>query len=267
MTLSEIRIYPIKSMGGISLRSARILPKGLELDRQWMLLDADGVFMTQRQYPQMALFKLSLGDDHILVAYRNDRLSIPLASDTGSSMRTKIWKDEVSVVQTAPEFNNWFSERTGIACRLVTFPEENPRTVERGHRSAEDHARLQDAFPFLIIGQGSLDELNSRLEIPVPMDRFRPNLVFTGGEPNEEDTWRDFSIGGLPFLATRKCARCNIPGVDQQIARRGKEPLATLAGYRQEGNKIMFGMNAVGPSYGEIKTGDQIRVKVAENIQ
>ena len=266
MTLSEIWIYPIKSMGGISLRSARILPKGLELDRQWMLVDDQGTFMTQREYPQMALFKVSLGGDHIEVAYRNDILSIPLIANHGSAERTKIWNDEVSVVQTAPEFDNWFSGRIGVTCRLIAFPEENPRAVEQGHRSAEDHARLQDAFPFLIIGQGSLDELNRRLATPVPIDRFRPNLVFTDGDPHEEDTWRDFTIGGLPFLATRTCARCTIPSVDQETGRRGKEPLATLARYRQMGNKIMFGMNAVGPGYGEVNLGDEVRVEVAENI-
>lgn len=267
MTLSEIWIYPIKSMGGISLPSARILPKGLELDRRWMLIDDQGVFMTQREYPQMALFKVSLGGDHIEVAYRNDTLRIPLIPSPGPPANTRIWNDEVSVAQTAPEFDNWFSGRTGVTCRLVAFPEENPRPVERGHRSAEDHARLQDAFPFLIIGQGSLDELNRRLTTPVAIDRFRPNLVFTGGDPHEEDTWRAFSIGGLPFLATRTCARCAIPGIDQETGRKSKEPLATLARYRQKGNKIMFGMNAVGPRYGEVSIGDEVRVEVAENIR
>lgn len=266
MTLSEIWIYPIKSMGGVSLRSARILPKGLDLDRRWMLVDEKGAFLTQRSYPQMALFKVSLAGDHIQVAYRNDTLSIPINPKPGTSTRTKIWKDEISVVQTAPGFDNWFSARIGVACRLVAFPEENPRTVERGHRSPEDHARLQDAFPFLIIGQGSMDELNRRLETPVGINRFRPNLVFTGGDPHEEDTWRDFTIGGLPFLATRTCGRCSIPGVDQHTGRKGKEPLATLARYRQVGTTIMFGMNAVGPGTGEINIGDAVKVGVAENI-
>lgn len=267
MTLSEIRIYPIKSMGGISLLSARILPKGLDLDRRWMLVDEHGTVLTQRKYPRMALFKVSLEGDSIQVMYHTDTVRIPIAPDPGFSMRTKVWKDEVSVVQTAPGFDNWFSENLGVACRLVTFPEENPRMVERGHRSAEDHTRLQDAFPFLIIGQESLNELNRRLEAPVPMDRFRPNLVFTGGEPHMEDTWKDFTIGDLPFLATRTCARCAIPGINQETARKEKEPLATLARYRQQGNNIMFGMNAVGPGYGEIKIGDPVRVEVAENIR
>lgn len=267
MTLSEIRIYPIKSMGGISLPTARILPKGLELDRRWMLVDDKGMFMTQRDYPRMALCKVSLRGDHIEVAYHNDRLTIPLMPDHGSPLRTKIWKDEVSVVRTAATFDHWFSERLGVGCQLVQFPEENQRIVESGHRNAEDHVRLQDAFPFLIIGQASLDELNRRLATPVPMDRFRPNFVFTGGDPHEEDTWREFSVGSLPFLAAKPCARCTIPGIDQKTALRQKEPLATLSKYRQREHKIKFGMNVIGPGYGEVSVGDEIRVGVTENIR
>lgn len=251
-------------MGGISVPSARILPKGLELDRRWMLIDREGRFMTQRQYPQMALFKVSLGSDHIEVAYLNDILRLPLAADPGSPLRTRIWHDEVSVVRTAPAFDDWFSKRMDSPCNLVEFPEDNPRAVERGHRDAEDQVRLQDAFPFLIIGQASLDALNRRLAAPVPMDRFRPNFVFTGGDPHAEDTWRDFSIGDLSFVMAKPCVRCGIPGIDQETGLKGKEPLATLARYRSSGGNIRFGMNAVGPGHGEVRVGDEITVSLRD---
>lgn len=264
MKLSEIRIYPIKSMGGVSLPAARVLPKGLELDRRWMLINGGGRFMTQREYPQMALFKVSFRIDHIEVAYHNDTLQLPLAATPGTSVRTRIWQDEVLVMYTAPSVDQWFSERLGRDCKLVEFPEGNPRLVEPGHRTAEDQVRLQDAFPFLVIGQASLDTLNSRLPTPVPMDRFRPNFVFTGSDPHAEDTWGDFSIGNLPFQMTRPCVRCGIPGIDQETGLKGKEPLATLARYRRSGGNIRFGMNAVGPGYGQVTVGDEITVTLRD---
>lgn len=266
MTLSEIWVYPIKSLGGISVQTARVFPKGLEHDRRWMLLDEKGMFMTQRHHPQMALFKLSTGTDHITVRYQGETLNIPVDEPGGTPFRTGIWKDDVTVIPLDPAYDKWFSERLGVDSRLVRFPEENPRPVEPGHRDAADHVRLQDAFPFLILGQASLDELNRRLATPVPVNRFRPNFVFTGGDPHEEDGWQNFTIGSLPFQGTRTCARCGIPGVDQETGQKQKEPLATLVDYRMQGNNIMFGMNAIGPGYGEVNVGDEVMVVVTENI-
>lgn len=267
LKISEIWIYPVKSLGGVSVQSAKILQKGLEHDRQWMLVAEDGTFLTQRIQPRMALFRTSLHNDHLEVRYADEVLQVPFTIPAQNGQRTKIWKDDVSVIAVGPEYDRWFSERLGIGCRLVAFPEENPRPVESGYVEGETHVRLQDAFPFLAIGQATLDDLNRRLDAPVPMNRFRPNLVFTGGAPHEEDTWKEISIGGLIFTGARQCARCTIPAVNQNTGMTEKEPLRTLATYRKVGNTVMFGMNLIGPDQGQVRVGDAIRVMVAENIR
>ncbi|MDV3308138.1 MAG: MOSC domain-containing protein [Cyclobacteriaceae bacterium] len=266
LKLSEIWTYPVKSLGGVSLPSAAILSKGLEHDRRWMLVSEDDTLLTQRSHPRMALFKTSLHRDHVEVRFAGDVLQIPFEIPAHEGQRARVWNDEVFAIPMGAEYDRWFSARLEVGCRLLAFPEDKPRPVEPGYTDEEVHVRLQDAFPFLVIGQASLDELNKRLDTPVPMNRFRPNLVFTGGLPHEEDTWKEVSIGGHTFTATRQCVRCTLPGVDQEPGIPGKEPLRALASYRKTGNKVMFGMNLIGPTHGELRVGDEIRVLVAENM-
>lgn len=266
LKLSEIWIYPVKSLGGVSVPSATILQKGLEHDRRWMLLDEKGMLLTQRTHPRMALFKTSMHADHLEIRFAGDVLQMGFEIPAHNSQSTTVWDDEVSVVPVGATYDRWFSERMGIDCRLMAFPEDHPRPVESGYADDETHVRLQDAFPFLVIGQSSLDDLNRKLDSPVPMNRFRPNLVFTGGAPHEEDTWKEISIGGLQFTGTRQCVRCSLPTVDQDTGIPGKEPIRTLSSYRKTGNKVMFGMNLIGPTYGELRVGDEIEVLVSENI-
>jgi uncharacterized protein YcbX len=266
LRLSEIWTYPVKSLGGVSLSSATLLPKGLEHDRRWMLVTEDGTTLTQRTHPRMALFRTSLHRDHLEVRFGKDLLEVPFEIPKHDERRAKVWSDPVLVIPMGAEYDRWFSERLGMACRLMAFPEDNPRPVEPGYVADEVHVRLQDAFPFLVIGQSSLDDLNEKMDTPVPMNRFRPNLVFTGGAPYEEDNWKEISIGGLAFTGARPCVRCTLPGVDQETGILGKEPLRTLAAYRKRGNKVMFGMNLIGPGQGELHVGDEVRVLVAENI-
>lgn len=266
LKLSEIWTYPVKSLGGVPLQSASFLRKGLEHDRRWMLIGDGGVMLTQRTHPRMALFKTSLHGDHLEVRFGEDVLQIPFEIPDHEGQHAKIWNDEVLVIPMGAAYDQWFSERLAVGCSLMVFPENNPRPVEEGHVGEETHVRLQDAFPFLVIGQSSLDALNEKLDTPVAMNRFRPNLVFTGGEPHEEDTWKEISIGGLTFTGTRQCERCTLPGVDQNTGILGKEPLRTLATYRKTGNKVMFGMNLIGPPQGQLRVGDEIQVLVAENI-
>ena len=264
LTLSEIWIYPVKSLGGVSLDKARILGKGLAYDRRWMLIDENGIFMTQREYPDMALCKLSLERDHITVTFRKKAYDLPSTSFplqtpvSGKMIHVKIWNDMVSVIEADSIASQWFSTYLGVNCKLVSFPEENPRPVDPGYKVNNENVSLADAYPFLIIGQSSLNDLNTRLKDPVPMNRFRPNFVFTGGEPYEEDHWRNFTIGKNSFVAVKRCARCTIPTVNQDNGETSKEPLRTLAGYRSENNKVLFGQNLVCLNEGEIAVSDTI---------
>ncbi len=255
--ISGIWIYPVKSLGGIRVSSAKVLPKGLEHDRRWMLVDEQLRFMTQREHPAMALFRLEYDHNGFSIQYDGDTLHLPLETSFHNITAT-IWDDTVTVGEVSPQHSEWFSKKLGTPCQLVAFPENNKRDIDSKYARNGEQVSLADGYPLLIIGQASLDDLNSRLDRPVPMDRFRPNLVFTGGEPYEEDSWKDFSIGNCRMEGIKPCGRCTIPTVDQQTGQRGTEPLATLSVYRRQNNKVLFGQNLVPLSGGIISEGDLI---------
>ena len=262
--LTEIWIYPIKSLGGIPLGKAIVQGKGLQFDRRWMLIDHAGVFMTQRVYPEMALFKLRIQEGQIFIAYTKDG---KIVSSTGFDMSTtqsdkwitaRIWDDDVDVQEVDAGLSEWFSHHLETTCKLVAFPEEKPRPVNPRYALHHEQVSLADGYPFLIIGQSSLDDLNKRLPQPVPMNRFRPNFVFTGGDPNLEDQWRDVSIGSVRFVGVKKSERCVLITVNQDNAEKGAEPLRTLSGYRKFDNKVYFGQNLIALDSGEVTVGDPI---------
>jgi len=259
LVLSEINIYPIKSLGGIRLKSAKIFEKGLEYDRRWMLIDEDNEFMTQRIYSKMALFKVSMTNDHFSITHKADSLILPFHhSVIDHPMKAKIWDDVVDVFEVSQTYSDWFSDRLQMKCRLVSFPEKNSRLVDDRYQINHEHVSLADAYPFLIIGQQSLADLNSRLKEPVPMNRFRPNFVFSGGEPFDEDHWKKFSIGKNKFAVVKPCARCVLTTVNQDTGEKGIEPLLTLSQYRKKENKVLFGQNLIALNYVEVYEGDEI---------
>jgi uncharacterized protein len=264
LRLSEIWIYPIKSLGGIRLKSAKVFEKGLQYDRRWMLVDENGGFLTQRVLPQMSLFKLSIENDEIVVtkkqpAIQPDTIRLKVNSVAeGKTLQVKIWDDEVTAIEVKTELSEWFSQQMGFACKLVSFPEKNPRPVDASYKVNDENVSLADAYPFLIIGQSSLDDLNTRLQMPVPMNRFRPNFVFTGGDAYEEDTWRNFKIGNNRFIGVKPCGRCVLTTVNQDTAEKGIEPLFTLSTYRKQNNKVNFGQNLVAVDHSQISEGDTI---------
>jgi uncharacterized protein YcbX len=259
LRLSEIWIYPIKSLGGVRLSSARIFEKGLQNDRRWMIIDENGIFLTQRVHHQMALFSQSIVGGDLIVRFGTDSITIPIGhSLIDVPVPSVIWDDQVTTFEVNKEFSKWFADRLGISCRLVAFPESSPRAVDERYKVNNEHVSLADAYPFLIIGRSSLEDLNSRLKEPVPMNRFRPNFVFTGGEAFGEDNWKNFTIGNNRFVGVKKCARCVLITVDQNTGEKGKEPLATLSKYRREGEKVVFGQNAIAIDHDEIYEGDTI---------
>ncbi len=261
LQLSEIWIYPIKSMGGIRLKNAKVAEKGLENDRRWMLVDEQNIFITQRVHPIMALFKLSRKNENFIIRFKEDSIELPISFVAeGPEMKTTIWDDEVLTREVGARFSKWFSEKMDIACKLVVFPESNKRPVDAKYSINSEQVSLSDGYPILIIGQSSLDDLNSRLDSPVPMNRFRPNLVFLGGQPCEEDAWKYFSIGSNKFAGVKPCSRCILTTVDQETGKQGKEPLSTLATYRKRENKIYFGQNVLAIDKNEIHEGDEIRL-------
>lgn len=260
--LTQIWIYPIKSLGGISLLSAQVQGKGLRFDRRRMLVDDTNTAITQRVYPKMALFKTSISSEHLHVKMGENEVKIPLENnDLSLPVDVTIWDDKVKAFEVGKKQSQWFSEMLGIRCKLVFFPEENDRPVNPRYHVNNENVSLADAYPFMIIGQSSLDDLNSRLKESIPMNRFRPNFVFEGGEPYEEDHWRNISIGDVRFVGVKMCDRCVMTTVDQKTAEKGIEPLKTLALYRKWDNKIYFGQNLVALDHKVVNVGDRIVVE------
>ena len=264
MRVSGLYLYPIKSMRGIPLGNALLDERGFHHDRRWMLVDAAGVFISQREEHRMALVDVALNAHVLMVSAPGmDTLRIPIQSD-GQPMRCRVWRDVVEAVAASADADAWFSEFLGRACRLVHMPSASRRIVDRAWVKDERIVGFADAFPLLIIGQGSLDELNVRLEKrgepAVPMQRFRPNIVVAETRPFEEDRWEHVRVGEVNVDVVKPCARCAIPTVDIETAEAGKEPLRTLSTYRKEGSKVYFGQNAVHRQLGTIAVGDAVTV-------
>jgi uncharacterized protein len=257
MQLQDIYIYPIKSLGGIRLKEAVLEERGLKYDRRWMLVDNEGVFLTQRNHTQMALLQTNLTKESLLVYHKNKpeiSIEIPFEANSNDVIPVTVWDDQVMGQIVDYRLNDWFSEQMGFSCMLVIMPDSTKRKLPAKYAVNNESVSFADGMPYLVIGQASLDELNSRLEIPVPMDRFRPNLVFTGGASFEEDEWDKVKIGDAVFKITKPCARCVMTTVDQTTGMKNKEPLKTLSAYRNFGGKVLFGQNM------SLLEGDKISV-------
>lgn len=258
MQLSEIRVHPIKSLRGVAVASARVLPAGLEHDRRWMLVDADGRFVSQREEPRLARLETELVDGGYRVTGEDgETLAVPVSYE-GPRVGVRVWSSELEAV-VHEEGAAFFSHRLERPLRLVFLPDDVVRPAGSAARDG-DRVSFADAYPYLVIGQGSLDLLNTRVAAPLPMTRFRPNFVVTGAEPHAEDRWARVRIGEVEFRGTKRCDRCVMTTVDPLTGDKGLEPLRTLAGYRREDGKIWFGMNLVPDGEGQVRVGDEIEV-------
>lgn len=268
LQLSEIWIYPVKSLGGIALNHAKVTDRGLSYDRRWLLVDDDGLFLTQREFPELALFKTAIDASFLTITHQNktsQTVQIALNDsgfDTKNKIKVTVWDDTIDAFEVSEMASAWFTQQLGFSTRLVYMPEESHRKVDAAYTvSGNEINSFSDGYPFLIIGQSSLDDLNSRLEEPIPMNRFRPNFVFTAGEAYEEEGWREISIGSLSFFGVKPCGRCVMTTIDQELGvKSGKDPLATLSKYRKAGNSVLFGQNLVGTQLGAVSVGDEIKV-------
>jgi len=266
LQLSEIWVYPVKSLGGIQLQESKVTDRGLELDRRWLLVDDDGRFLSQREYPRLALFKPQIVGNFLRITHSVLLESIdielrPVFSET-NKIKVTVWDDTIDAFEVSAITTDWFTKLLGFSVRLVYMPEESERKLDPDYAiTGHEINSFSDAYPFLIIGQASLDDLNGRLEVQVPMNRFRPNFVFTNGEAFEEDTWREFSIGNVAFVGVKPCDRCVMTTVDpEKGVVSGKDPLKTLAKYRNFGNKVLFGQNVIGLGLGTVSVGDGVLV-------
>ncbi|GAB3891357.1 MOSC domain-containing protein [Larkinella knui] len=262
--LKEIRIYPIKSLGGISLSEAVVERKGFRYDRRWMLVKPDGTFLTQRENTVMALVEVALTDRQLRVYHRHrpdDVLEIPLEETTEEQLTAYVWENQaVDSRVVSQQADDWFSRLLGFPCRLVYMPETSLRPVDPAYAQPGDVVSFADGYPYLVISTDSLDELNRRAEKPLEMSRFRPNLVVEGVLPHDEDTWYRFKIGDLSFYGVKPCARCVLTTIDPETSRKGKEPLKALATYRRLDNKILFGQNVLAETPGLLRVGEPVTI-------
>ena len=265
MRVSELNIYPVKSLKGITLQEAGIEDRVFRYDRRWMLVDENGKFLTQREFPVMARISVAVGADALDVSFGDSRLSVPFdVPDNGGPKRVRIWASLVKAEFYSDELDQWFSNALRTKCRLAAMTDVSKRLVNPYYsiHKFRDTVSFADGYPFLLIGQGSLDDLNSRLENKVPMNRFRPNIVVEGSPAFAEDTWKKIRIGSTIFHVVKPCARCVMPTIDQTTGEKtGVEPLRTLASYRTKRNKVLFGQNLIADEAGgTLRIGDEVEV-------
>jgi len=261
--LSELSIYPLKSCAQISLNTAKLSPFGLELDRRWMLIDEQGVMLTQRSHARMCLIECRL--NHAQLSMGQLSVSAPGMQPlditlTENISKATVWKDTCNAYDCGDAASQWFTAFLNTPARLVYFPDDELRQVDLDYAQPGDITAFSDGFPYLLISQASLDDLNSRLDSPVEMSRFRPNLVVTGNEAFAEDQWKRIRIGTTEFSLVKPCSRCAIPGINPANAEKTAEPVKTLASYRLRENKILFGQNVIAHGSGVLEVGMPVEI-------
>lgn len=260
--IAALYVYPVKSCRGLAVPAAEVTDRGLALDRRWMVVNEQGQFLTQRTHPQMALLVPTVEGEVLKIGYDGKKpLEIPLWSEPQPEARVTVWGDTVRA-WPVPGTKRWFTEALGGPCHLVYMPHTAHRPVDPAYAvgSTPNAVSFADGFPFLLLSTASLDLLNQRLEVPLPMNRFRPNIVVEGTEPHAEDTWRRIRIGTFVFHVVKPCARCAVVTVDQATGEGGKEPLRTLATYRKSDGKTYFGQNLLHEGQGMLRVGDLVEV-------
>jgi uncharacterized protein YcbX len=260
LCLTGINIYPIKSAGGIALPECETDEFGLRYDRRWMVVDETGTFITQRNHPRMALVRVKLGDGVLRIdAPGMPTLETPLHPTAAVVTQVVVWNFAGPSSWLGEEAALWFTAFLGTSCSLVHMGEDVVRAANPVFAPWGTRVSFADGYPILLISEESLADLNGRLARPLPMNRFRPNLVVAGGPPYAEDRWERIEVGGLPLRVVKPCPRCAITTTDQVTAERGREPLRTLATYRKVNGEVMFGQNVIHETSGRLRVGDTVR--------
>ena len=260
LRLSSLHVYPIKAAAGRSVQEWEVDSFGLRYDRRWMVVDRLGRFITQRTSPRLALIQPAIEGD-ILRVTMPGMPALELALDPVPSVTTgvKVWRDTCDAVWTGERPAAWFTEALGTPCSLVHMPGDSVRPADPAYAPPGVRVSFADAFPFLLISEESLEDLNRRLPAPIPMNRFRPNLVIQGDAPYVEDSLRGFRLGEIEFRVVKPCDRCVVTTTDQETTERGVEPLRTLATYRKVGGEVRFGQNVVHLGTGRLSVGATLR--------
>ena len=259
--LDQITLYPIKSLAGISVNQWPVTPRGLQYDRQWMLIDQQGRFLSQRQLPQMTLIETAITEHQLILSANGvENLTLALAPEKEEERSVSIWNDQCMSWRVSKTADEWLSDVLNCACQLVYQPQHHTRLIDQNFGTPSDQIYFSDGFPFLLISDSSLTCLNSAMNLSLPMSRFRPNLVITNCPGYAEDFWREIQLGEVSFRLPKPCSRCAITTIDTTTGLMGKEPLSTLNRLRKWHNQVFFGQNAIHDNTGVLRIGDPLRV-------
>lgn len=263
MRLSELHVFPVKSLAGTTPPSAMVEPWGLQHDRRWLVVDQNGRFLTQRALPRMALITAAPQPDGIrlvLAGAGGMDVAIPRAGAPVSTVA--IWRDVLPAADAGQAAADWLTEVLGTECRLVHMHDTRARAIDPAHGRPGETVNFADGYPVLLTTLGSLADLNARLGHPVPISRFRANLVVGGAAAWAEDSWRVIRIGGAVFRVAKPCDRCIVTTIDQLTGERPDrtEPLRTLESFRHDERGIKFGQNLVPMTPGRVSVGDTVEV-------
>lgn len=260
MQLSSITIYPVKSCAGINLDCVTLDRFGPVGDRRWLVVDERGRFLSQRDQAQLALVRVEQVQGGIRLSLGDSFIQTAIPGTAAPEVRVSVWEDSVRALLADSSAGEWLSVQLGRPCRLVYMPDTCQRRVDGLYARDGETVSFADGFPLLLISQASLEDLNRRLDKPVPMNRFRPNLVVSGCAPFAEDSWRRIRIGDVEFDVAKSCARCVIPSIDQATARRDGQINRVLAGFRRVNGQVMFGQNLLYQRAGTLSLGDSVEV-------
>jgi hypothetical protein len=279
--LASVHIYPLKAGRAVDLGESVVEPWGLAGDRRWLVIDGHGRFVSQREEPSLALVTAACpaaGTDQAghepgpatgiitLSAPGHPPLTVraPSADDQAEMVFVAVWKSRFCAAAAGKQADGWLSRFLGRAVRLVYLDDPARRPVDQDYGAPGDRVSFADGYPLLLTSTGSLQALGRWLtedgHEPVPMTRFRPNVVVDGAPPWAEDRWRRIRIGGVSFRVAKPCGRCLVTTIDQMTAERGRQPLALLGQRRRFGQQLVFGQNLIPDGGGPIRVGDPVQV-------
>ena len=243
--ISQLAVYPLKSAAAIAIEQVALSPFGLQWDRRWLLIDEEGKFVTQRQYPSMALIQVQVIDDVLQVNAPNMPKLIAVPHQP-YQVTASVWQDTVLALTVSEDADAWFSQFLGFAVRLVFFPDTSQRTVDQTWAGEGHQTAFSDGFPLLVISQATLDDISQRWGKGLDWRRFRPNMIVSGDfAPYSEDTWQTLTIGDTKLALVKPCSRCIIPSINPQTAAKDSGFNRMLNYRRQEDGKIYVGQNAI----------------------
>jgi len=261
--ISHLYIYPIKSLGAISLQKVVMEKEGLRGDRRFMLVDAHGKFITQRTRPELTRFVLSETVGGFLVKDVVSGLAkeLPWFPLLGSHLQVEIWEDHLPAREVLDGWADWFSKALAESVSLVQLTEDSPREMKAKYQTdLTKNTSFADSLPLLVVGSASYQALEDRMEQEVDRLRFRPNIIVSSKEPFIEDSWAEIQVGEVRLSGAKPCARCPLVNVDPYSGESDKKTLKTLASFRTLNNKVYFGQQFVPISLGEIQVGDEVQV-------